>query len=912
MMLHNQRCPGPAFAMPSRPSPFPPPSTTSSASSVPERLLARMNAAQQLRCLLITGPAGSGKSALATAWSDGLAAQGIDVACLTATDRHNDPLHFLQALRSCMAPTAPGATQNAARTAAAMDADPDAVERLAVLLVRDISARPRRLVCVLDDAQYLTSAATLDALQWLLDHAPAQLQWVLVARGTLRLSLDRLRSQAQLLELQQHDLCFTAAESAQFIQSQCAHADPGQLRRLHERTQGWVHGLQLLTRELRQDTASSDGAAQSLARYFDEEVLAPLRADELELLLHAAPCQRFCAALCAALAGTPQAVDRIAALLHRLERGDHFVLRVEEPSTAHWYRFHPLLRESLHTRFAHFPEPQQQTVHARAFAWFQGQGLLQQAEHHAMRSGRAERTALIEQHAQSLLARGERRELMDLLKELAPSNVSLQLWQARMQFFERKLDECAASLAALQRQLPEDAACQRFQVTVLQGALALQLDDTDAARAIMPRLRMVPGDADPLSVGSRNNILSWMYIQQGEYAMARRVQREAPPLVVNGAPLLATASGSLQGRSLVGLSYAMEGKMPQAERVLRAVVAQAAQAGKACSDARYLALSLLADVLFELDHIPQACALVEDKLDVLERTVMPDAVLRVYRVLAAAAWQAGQSGKTFRQLQGLKAYAAHHRLERLLAHGLADAVHYHLLLQESDAARSAMAQLQAMAERQASDGAISEIAQAAHSASIQWAVSTGDLEGAAARLAHLLALCEAAGRQRSVTQLLVRSAALDTLRGHGDAARLQLIEALRRGHRLGLMRSLVDADPMARALLQKLHATEPLDPVLAFYVERLLAVRSPAEAQACAAAPSPPSALQALSEREMDMLGLLAQAMPNKKMARALDLSPETVKWYLSRIYTKLGVAGRQEAVARARDLGWSGDGPSP
>ena len=559
--------------MPSRPIPFPSPSTPpktrhaarSNASSaqapVPERLLARMNAAQQLRCMLITGPAGSGKSALAAAWSDALTAQGIDVAHLTASDRHNEPLHFLQALRSCIEQPMPSAAQATAPTAAAADADPDAVERLAVLLVRGISARQRRLVCVLDDIQHLSSAATLDALQWLLDHAPAPLQWVLIARGTVGLWLDRLRSQAQLLELDQHDLCFTATESAQFIQSQCAPADPGRVRRLHERAEGWVHGLQVLAREFPVDpilgpsstAASTAGDARSLARYFEDEVLAPLRADELALLVHAAPCKRFGAALCAALLGTPQAIDGIAALLHRLERGDHFVVRVEDPSTAGWYRLHPLLRESLLAHFARFSEPQQQAVHARAFAWFHGQGLLREAEHHALRSAQAEQAALIEQCAQSLLARGERRELMVLLKALAPSNLNLQFWQARMQFFERKLDECASSLDALQRLLPEDAVSQRFQVTALQGALALQQDNTGAVRAIMPQLQDVPSDADPFSVGSRNNILSWMYIQQGEYAMARSVQRDAPPLRVDGAPLLATASGTLQGRSLIGL-----------------------------------------------------------------------------------------------------------------------------------------------------------------------------------------------------------------------------------------------------------------------------------------------------------------------------------------------------------------------
>ena len=65
--------------------------------------------------------------------------------------------------------------------------------------------------------------------------------------------------------------------------------------------------------------------------------------------------------------------------------------------------------------------------------------------------------------------------------------------------------------------------------------------------------------------------------------------------------------------------------------------------------------------------------------------------------------------------------------------------------------------------------------------------------------------------------------------------------------------------------------------------------------------------IEPLRDREVEVLRLLLQAMPNKKIARALGLSPETVKWHLSRIYSKLGVTGRDEAVARARDLGLGG-----
>ncbi|MES1264478.1 MAG: LuxR C-terminal-related transcriptional regulator, partial [Variovorax sp.] len=121
-----------------------------------------------------------------------------------------------------------------------------------------------------------------------------------------------------------------------------------------------------------------------------------------------------------------------------------------------------------------------------------------------------------------------------------------------------------------------------------------------------------------------------------------------------------------------------------------------------------------------------------------------------------------------------------------------------------------------------------------------------------------------------------------------------------------------------RQLIGELAQTERLDPVLAFYVERLQAARMrsktrPAEAETkTGARAAAPGELEEFSEREIEVLRLLAQAMPNKKIARALGLSPETVKWYLSRIYGKLRVAGRDEAVARVRDLGWDAECLSP
>ncbi|RCW69610.1 helix-turn-helix transcriptional regulator [Pseudorhodoferax soli] len=920
-----------------------------------ERLLARLLEARHLRCIVVTGPAGAGKSTLLAAACQALVPLGFGIAWCTPGAQDDEPTRFLQGLLASVAQVdaAPlRETANQLGAAMATETDPDAVERLVITLVRGIAAHQRDLVLVIDDLHALRHPAVLDALQWLLDYAPPNLHLVLLSRGSVRLSLDRLRSDAQTLEIDQRDLLFTPAESARFLASQhgCIDASTASTAStassLHERSEGWVAGLRLLAldweRKQQEPGRAAPGQpfaglpardALALTAYFEQAVCAQLLPAELDTLVRAAPCQRVCASLSAALAGTadaPAAVTAAATLLLRLDSEGLFVVRTDHQSAEPWYRLHPLLRDALLIRCGTLPVPTRQAVHARAFAWFRDRGLLPEAVHHAVQSGApAQAAALVDQCAPALLVRGERRALAALLRQIphaqVQASVSLQLWLARTQFFERDFDACTQTLEALARNLPADATAHRFHVAVLRTALSVQRDDSGAALAMLPQLLQVPGDADPLAVGARHNLLSWLHLQQGDYEQARRVQQDATPLMVDGAPLVSTPSGSLQGRCLIGLSHAMEGQMTQAGRVLRGVVADAEQAGKACADARHLALSLLADVLYELGDAQQARALLEDKVGLLERMTIPDAVLRVYRVLAAAHWQAGDAPSAFAYLERLEAYATRHRLDRLLAHRLADEVEYRLMLRDLPAAQAALARLAPIGARHTggpAGGTLAEIGEVTQRARIRLAVALGDLRGAAARLALLVADCAARGRQRSVVHLLVRSAVVDAQRGHHAAARAMLLDALQRGHRLGLLRSLVDADPMARRMLDALAQSGPLDPVLAFYVERLLALRTPPAAAPEAAATQVPqpragstaaAGQEAFSAREVEMLRLLAQALPNKKIARALALSPETVKWYLSRIYGKLGVASRDEAVARVRDLGWDTEGaPTP
>jgi LuxR family maltose regulon positive regulatory protein len=186
-------------------------------------------------------------------------------------------------------------------------------------------------------------------------------------------------------------------------------------------------------------------------------------------------------------------------------------------------------------------------------------------------------------------------------------------------------------------------------------------------------------------------------------------------------------------------------------------------------------------------------------------------------------------------------------------------------------------------------------------ASLYWK----DFDEAAVRLKSLISLLESVGRWAGVAAARVQLAV--ALRGRGDApsSRAMLVDALRTGHRFGLTRSLLDASDELPAMLEDLVEDSTLDPVIAFYAKRLLAaaertrVRGESGADVRGASP----VAGRLSGRELEVLNLLAQAMPNKKIARVLGVTPHTVKWHLRKIYDKLGVNHRDEAVARMRNI---------
>ncbi|MNZ35397.1 Serine/threonine-protein kinase PknK [compost metagenome] len=874
----------------------------------------RLLKARRLRCIVLSGPAGCGKTTTLSAWRQQLLPLGYDFAWLTLSAEDNELLQFLEYLFAGLAGIDPAISRQAALLEGR---DSEAVERSMVTLVRGIAAHPREVMLVLDDLHHLSDVGIHQALQWLIDYAPDNLHLVVASRGTPPLSLARLRSQGLALELGVLDLRFTPAESEQFLRNRLGEISAGDARRMHELTDGWAAGLQLLCVSHKKSRRGPGKPVQirdvqAFTEFFEAEVLAQMSPTGLQLLLHMAVCNRFCASLCAALTGSSEALGDAMALLARMESDNLFLIPLEGSGPETWYRLHPLLRETLLKHFSRSSEEQQRAVHARAWAWFRDHDYLEDAVRHAVLGGAAaEAAALVESLADPLYATGDQRKLIRLVRQLpaeeVDSRVTLGIVRARMQLFARDFGATTESLQRLQHSIPESDRPGRFRLAVQQAMLALQRDDSDAALAVLPMLLDPPANTDPVSRGSCSNILTWLYLHRCQYAQARRIQNERPAVLVDGKPLLGTASGILQGRCLAGLSLAMEGRMTQAERVYREVLHEAERCGKSGVDARCLASALLGEVLYEINEIDAAIQLLAGQVDLLERLSIPDSVLRVLVVLAGAQWLAGNQQEAFAYLDRLEEYAVKLNLDRLLTYSLVRRIDWNLQLGELNDAEIHLQRLDAIAarHRNVAHSALDEIRFLTAGARIRWRVALGDLEQAAKALEPMIAASEARERLLGATRLQMLAAVIDSHRGNHAAAREKVLTALRRGQQLGLMRTLLDIHPDALELIRQVAHGEKLDPLLAFYAERLLAQCTPtmtAPAETTGGSPVLPG-MEFLSERELEILHLLAQALPNKKIARALGLSPETVKWHLSNIYGKLGVSSRDEAVERMRDL---------
>ncbi|MBX3057541.1 MAG: hypothetical protein KF770_13825 [Anaerolineae bacterium] len=166
---------------------------------------------------------------------------------------------------------------------------------------------------------------------------------------------------------------------------------------------------------------------------------------------------------------------------------------------------------------------------------------------------------------------------------------------------------------------------------------------------------------------------------------------------------------------------------------------------------------------------------------------------------------------------------------------------------------------------------------------------------AASLVSDLLPAAQASGRVRDVVALWLLQAQLS----EGEAAETAVRRALALAEPSGLLRTFLDSGPTVGALLARLPAQADADSA---YHHRLLAAFAPPSA-AATRSPANRLLLEPLSERELEVLRLMADGYSNREIADKLIFTIATAKKHAEHIYGKLGVSSRTQAIARAREL---------
>lgn len=848
--------------------------------------------------ITVVAPAGFGKTVALVHWRKHWLAEGALVAWLSA-DSNDDPSRFHLGLLHALRAASGRAALNTSANENLANADAG-IEMLTGLLA-EIAGLGQATVLIVDDAERLPEASGR-SLSYLLCNAPPNLHVAIGTRTPLDLRLGELAAKGYSAAVKVDDLRLQAEETLAILRrrfEQRLSLDDGM--RLHEATEGWPIGLQLAiaTIEPATDLAAAvqslSGRQGDIERYFVESLFASLAPSLAEFLVHIAILDRLNAPMCAAVTAGMDADQLLQRLLH-----DTPMLIAAELQG--WYRIHPLVRDFLLARFERLPAATQQTLHRRACAWFAGNEHFPEAAAHALAAGD---DLLASSHAikslWTLRAQGKFAEAQAWLQRIPPTMIAGDTHLRLLAAWADALGERNAQAFHIATGILEDPATEpatRFIAALVASSATGYSDHIGLVPGLFARWPEFPACVtEPTCEIAWRNALAHYQMHSGRTDDARRILAMLPAGVREDAAMLALSYRTM----LLGLSHLWDGAAWKTEAILRPALAEAERHGGRRSLVASMFAAVLAPALLDLGQAEAAQAVLADRLDVIERTSFPDAVLLAHRTLTQIALAQGDLRRALALLDNLELLALRRGLPRLTAQALVGQIRIHALHGSGDIDRL-LRRLDAQAaefERPQFLPYQPQYQLAAYIAKAYIGIARHERDATAAHLDAAEAVARALQRRNSLITVHVLRAVC--ARQHDDpAANALLIGAMAMLPAEDGLRVVGDVHPLAAQMAASLHRAS----------RGLRVVHNPAASiDAAIAAPPAPLATRRgpLTGKEAEVLEQLARGLSNKQIARALDISDETVKWHVKNLCTKLSAGTRRHAVDRAKLLGLVG-----
>ncbi len=872
-----------------------------------QRLLAQVNEGLSRKLTLISAPAGFGKTSLLSEWRASASGRQWPLTWLSLDEGDGDPARFLAYLVAALQQIDPAIGH--ATQAMLHSPQPPPTEVLLTALINDIAAVAAPLALVLDDYHVIDAPQVHQYLTFLLDHQPPQLHVIILTREDPPLPLSRLRARGQVTEIRQADLQFTLDETANFLrQATQLELDQGAIAALHQRTEGWIAGLQLLALSLhghadaRQLIQAFTGSERFILDYLVDEVFQRQPPEVQDFLLKTSVLDRLSASLCDAVA------DRVDSrnLLLSLEHANLFIIPLDP--AREWFRYHLLFADLLRHRLRIEKPQAEPQLHHCASRWYADHGFQAEAIQHALAAAAWERAAEWMSNAYGdLLKCGETVTLLNWYGALPPDFVqarpTLCLEYSWPLIFAAQLDKAELYLGKAEQSAQNDPALLG-KILTAQAYVARTRGDGRRTYDLSQRALslLAPDDDESRSVVAMN--LGMAYWYAGHLDGAQHMLSDARDAAHRSGNHYAAAIAQIFLCSIVKA----RGQLHQAAAAYRHVIEQSGPSPIAA-----LAQSNLARLLYEWNDLEAAAQLAQQGIEFSQRSGHAEVVLASYRTLALIKQAQGDVPAAQAALQ-----ESIHLAEQP---GLSPSAHWHELadralmaLLSSDLAACAVLidlyppldQVETLPDYLLLSATYA-----------RWLLTQGH---GAACLAVLAARYEKADHAGAL-QAHIETRALQALAAATREEALSFLgEALTLAEPEGYVRTFLDlGEPMRMLIADYRLRSAPVGlqierqvrvapGKLLDYINRLLvafdqvtAVVEPPQIRDQKSEIKNP--VEPLTERELEILRLLPTELSTHELAEQLVVSINTIKTQLKSIYSKLDVHSREEAVEKAKAL---------
>lgn len=856
-------------------------------------LLTRLQNHRHVSLALVISPPGFGKTTLLTQWRAALQAGGAAVAWLSLDEAEADPHRFLAYLLLALEAAGidlGGLSQRA--HAQALDANP---QRVIAALLQALQATDRRVTLILDDYHRAACTAVDEIVLTLLERCSEWLQLVVASRSRPRWPLSTLKARGLLHGVDANDLILSLSEASHILGSEM---DRPELAIVHARTEGWAVAVQLARLWLQRGAGSMhglhafSGRSPEVAEYLAEQIIEGLPPECRDFLVETSLLERFNAELANVARGRHDS----AALLLRLV---HFeALLVPLDASQSWFRHHLLLADFLRPRLE---AGRAQQIHRAAASWLAQQQDWVLAVAHALKAQDTELAIELVHRAggwELVLSKGIQytRSLLQQFNDLVRrTDPVLLLMQAYLH--AKQGDEALSmELMRLAEVAVKDTPALQRDFYVIDALVSVYFDrlevpdrwptSGDAANLCLP--------ADPLGqatvlCGGAINSLKWGRVPAAmQAAQAARTRMRV--------------AGSSLGENYCLMHHAqalaVAGQIAASRQEIDAALALADTNFGTDSSLKALVGCLKAQHLYWQGHWSEALTWLQAGQETTEQV---DGWFDLFAVTAEVSWRMAlrREGpqRALAMLEASDQLARRRHLARLSS--LVQAWRVDLLAQcglvpqAQQEAQAARLEAQLVGSAAAAVGLDWRLLEAQSLALARLDVATGAAQTAVTRLERSLPVFRHAGLllpawRLQLLLLLARRRARD-----GELPAQETLDALGPLLQHALTGLLLEAGPTMLAPLQQLEGLLP--PQASAVLTQLRGWQT-----------HPPRQRTAFSSKESEVLRLLVAGQSNKGIARALDISENTVKFHLKQIFIKLAVESRSAAIAAAIRQGFA------